>query len=187
MVENETKGKKGLDFVAFYSFDSPSESLYRPTSLSSSATTSSGLVTCHLASVRFDGGPMAVVKMVSGLSCSSTRGCLRAFPSPTSETDSGGSMAYGKGPSVNCKARNMSSSVYCGAGNVSRTDRELRAQRDGTLSSPAQKTNWASGFRYKMRLTISPLLIAVGRTSRFFLPTRTTKILSDLKFFSIRM
>ena len=30
-----------------------------------------------------------------------------------------------------------------------------------------------SGFRYRIRLTISPLLIAIGRTSRFFFPTST--------------
>src|SRR6266702_4153898 len=94
---------------------SPSESLCTPTSFSSSATTSSGLVTCHLASVRFDGCPTAVVKRSSGVTRSSTRGCSRVLSSATSENDSGGSIVYGRDASVNCNERNMSSSVYCGA------------------------------------------------------------------------
>lgn len=49
----------------------------------------------------------------------------------------------------------------------------MTAFRDVTLSSPAQKMNSASGFLYKMRFTISPLLTAMGRTSRFFFPTST--------------
>jgi len=48
-----------------------------------------------------------------------------------------------------------------------------RKQTELTLSSPAQNTNSASGLLNRMRLTISPLLTAIGRTSRFFLPTRT--------------
>ena len=43
-----------------------------------------------------------------------------------------------------------------------------------TLSSPAQKISSASGFRYRIRLTISPLFTANGRTSRFFFPTSTS-------------
>ena len=42
-----------------------------------------------------------------------------------------------------------------------------------TLSSPAQKMNSASEWLYSNRLTISPLLIATGRTSRFIFPIRT--------------
>lgn len=44
-----------------------------------------------------------------------------------------------------------------------------------TLSSPAQNMNLASGFWYRMRFTISPLLTAIGLTSRFFLPTSTVR------------
>ena len=81
----------------------------------SSVTTSIGLVTCHLASVRLVGCPTAVVKRSSGLSCSSTRGCSRDFPpsaaASTKETDSGGSIVYGSVASVNCNERNISSSV----------------------------------------------------------------------------
>src|SRR5258708_10449335 len=84
-------------------------------SFSNSLTTSKGLVTCHLASVRLDGCPTAVVKVLSELSCSSTRGYSHTFPSAvdsTRDTDSGGSIVYGRDSSLNCKERNISSSVY---------------------------------------------------------------------------
>jgi hypothetical protein len=180
--KRKEKGQVGslLHRVTLYGFGSLSQSLCTPTSFSSSVTTSCGLVTCHLASVRFDGCPTAVVKMSSGVNCSSVRWGSRIRSSAISETDSGASIMYGRGDSMNWNARNMSSSVYCGRGECQPTSRRDDAGRR-TLSSPAQKTNWASGFRYKIRLTISPLLIAIGRTSRFFLPTRTTKLLSDLE------
>lgn len=92
-----------------------SSSFRAPTRFSNSATTSRGLVTCHLASVRLDGCPTAVVNMSSGVSCSSTRVSACPFSTGISETDSGGSIVYGRVVSGNCNARNMSSSVcsYC--------------------------------------------------------------------------
>jgi hypothetical protein len=42
-------------------------------------------------------------------------------------------MVYGRGASVNCKERNMSSSVYCSAGNVSQTSRRENELRETNL------------------------------------------------------
>jgi hypothetical protein len=121
------------------------------TRLSMLSTTSPGVVTCQSASVRLLECPTAVLKMPSFFNANCT-GCAVLSASVIAN---GGSIVSGASGAVgsdgNNRARNMSSSV---------------------LSSPAQNTNSASGFSYRIRLTISPLLTAEGRTSRFFLPTR---------------
>ncbi|RUS14436.1 hypothetical protein BC937DRAFT_93828 [Endogone sp. FLAS-F59071] len=61
------------------------------------------------------------------------------------------------------------------AKNESSPNSDLRRARNmssSVLSSPAHNTKSASGWAASRRFTISPLLIDVGRTSRFFFPTR---------------
>jgi hypothetical protein len=134
-------------------------------------TTSCGLVTCQLARVRLLRGPTAVVNTASGLIASSTGGAASQSLS-TRVTESGASrVALPVVPDgKRANARNMSSSVYP-VNNFNGVD--LYSDGEPTLSSPAQKTNSASGFLYNIRLTISPLFTAIGRTSRFFFPSRT--------------
>lgn len=52
------------------------------------------------------------------------------------------------------------------------------------LSSPAQMTRSASGFSLSTLLTMTPLLISTGLTSRFFLPTRISMGNLDTMLFS---
>lgn len=52
------------------------------------------------------------------------------------------------------------------------------------LSSPAQMTRSASGFSLSTRLTITPLLMSTGLTSRFFLPTKISTGNLDTMLFS---
>src|SRR5258706_11465218 len=115
-------------------------------------TTSCAEVTCHAARVFLLLDPTVVANKPDGLTLSAT-GSLACVPA-AEVTETGGFIVVVVLPTGNSVhiARNISSSV---------------------LSSPAQKTNSASGLVYRIRLTISPLLIAIGRTSRFFLPTST--------------